>query len=462
MQVEELVSEGLKREYRIVVTAGEVEDKMSAKLKELSQQVQMKGFRPGKVPPKLLRQMYGKNVMGEVLEETLNETSQKALEDNEVRPAVQPSIEIEKFDEGEDLEYKMSLEILPQFETTDLSALEVEKLVAEVSDDTIDEAVNRLAQDQKAYVKIEEDREAVDGDAVVIDFLGKVDGEPFEGGAGEEHQLVLGSGQFIPGFEEQLVGKKAGDETDVNVTFPAEYGAAELAGKDAVFEVKVREIRAAEDPEINDEFAKQLGLEDLNMLRDTMKDRIAEEYGEIGRMRLKREVLDRLAEKHDFEVPPGMVQSEYEQIVREAVGAEEEAHDHDHDHDHDHAHDEKAVDEGVDEEKKQEYRDIATRRVRLGLVLAEIGQQNKLEVGPDEINREIMKMARNFPGQERQVLEFYQNNPQAMQNLRAPIFEDKVIDFIAEMAKVTEKAVSPDELAADPDAEDEAEEKAES
>ncbi|ANK81176.1 MAG: hypothetical protein TEF_10485 [Rhizobiales bacterium NRL2] len=471
MQIEQLSAEGLKREYKIVVPAEDVEAKMSAKLKELSGQVQMKGFRPGKVPPKLLRQMYGKSILGEVLEETLNESSQKALEDNDVRPAVQPSIEIESFDEGQDLAYKMSLEILPDFEIADLSSLEVERLTAEVPDETVDSALERLAQDQTTYEKIEEDRPAAEGDAIVIDFVGKVDGEPFEGGAGEEVQIVLGQGQFVPGFEEQLVGKKAGDETVVTITFPEEYGAKDLAGKEANFDVTVREIRAARAATIDDDFAKQLGLDDLAALRETMRGRIAEEYGEIGRMRLKREVLDKLAERHDFEVPPGMVETEYDQIVRQAKAEDgqqddhdhdhdhdhehDHEHDHDHDHEHDHEHDHPPVDEGLDDEKKDEYRKIAERRVRLGLVLAEIGRENKLEVTPDEVNREIMKQARNFPGQERMVVEFYQKNPDAMQRLRAPVFEDKVIDFIVEMAKVSERKVSPEELSADPDADEE-------
>ncbi|MEC9347356.1 MAG: trigger factor [Pseudomonadota bacterium] len=475
MQIEQVSADGLKREFKIVVPADTVEARVTKKLGEIGRQVQMKGFRPGKAPAKLIRQLYGKSVLGEVLEETLNESSKQALDDNDLRPAMQPTIEVTGFDEGQALEYTMSVEIMPDFQITDLGSLKIEKLKAEVEDDKVEDALRRLAEDQKVYTAIEEARPAQSGDQLVIDFVGKVDDVAFEGGKGEDVQLVLGSGQFIPGFEDQLVGANTGDAVEVKVTFPAEYGAAHLAGKDAVFDVTVKEIRAAADATIDDELATRLGLENLEALKGIMRERIGEEYAQATRMRLKREVLDKLAETHDFEVPQGMVKQEYEAIVRQAraeAGEDvDDGHDHDHDHDHhdhdhdhdhhdhdhdhahhDHAHEAKPVDEGMDEAQKEELRALAIRRVRLGLLLAEIGRQNNLEVGAEEVNREIMRRARNFPGQERMVMEYFQKNQDALMQIRAPLFEDKVIDFICELAEVTERAVSLEELTADPDA----------
>ncbi|MBL4908077.1 MAG: trigger factor [Sneathiella sp.] len=442
MQVTQTSSEGLKRDFTVVVDAAEIATKVTEKLTTVGQQVKLPGFRPGKVPMQILRQRFGKSVMGEILEETVNETSQKALNDNDLRPAQQPKIEITKFDEGSDLEFTIEVEIMPDFDPMDFSKLKLEKLVAEVADDKVDEAVKQIAGQQKNFTKISGKRKAKEGDSVLIDYAGKVDGVAFDGGTAEGHQLELGSGQFIPGFEEQLIGQKAGDEIAVTVTFPENYGSADLAGKEAVFDVKLHEIQEAADVEINDEFAKKLGLDDLAALKDAIRGRMEEEYKQHSRQTLKRNMLDALSEHHDFEVPPGMKESEFnsiwEQFEKELERTEQKLEDQDQ----------------SEEELRAEYTTIAERRVRLGLLLAEVGRINNIEVSNEEVQQAMLSQARNFPGQEQQIFEMFQKNPEMQNSLRAPIFEDKVVDFIAELATVTEKTVSFEELTADPDAED--------
>ena len=442
MQVTLTSSEGLKRDFTVVVEAAEIATKVTEKLITVGQQVKLPGFRPGKVPMQILRQRFGKSVMGEILEETVNETSQKALSDNELRPAQQPKIEITKFDEGADLEFTLEVEIMPEFEPMDFSKLKLEKLVADVEEEKVDEALVQIAGQQKNFVKVAKNRKAKEGDAVLMDFAGKVDGVAFDGGSAEGHQLELGSGQFIPGFEDQLIGQKGGDEVAVTVTFPENYGSAELAGKEAVFDVKVHEVLEAGEAEINDEFAKKLGLDDLAALKDAVRGRMEEEYAQHSRQTMKRNMLDALSENHDFEVPPGMKEAEFnsiwEQFTKELERTEQKIEDQDQ----------------SEEELKAEYDDIAARRVRLGLLLAEVGSKNNIEVSNEEVQQAMLAQARNFPGQEQQIFEMFQKNPEMQNSLRAPIFEDKVVDFIAELATVSEKKVSFDELVADPDAED--------
>lgn len=439
MKVTQTSSEGLKRDFTVVVEAAEIESKVTEKLTTVGQQVRLPGFRPGKVPMNILRQRFGRSVMGEILEETVNETSQKALNDNELRPAQQPKIEITKFDEGEDLEFTIEVEVMPDFEPMDFSKLKLEKLVSEVEDAKVDEAIDQIASQQKNFKKVARNRKAKEGDALLIDFLGKVGGVAFEGGAAEGHQLELGSGQFIPGFEDQLIGQKGGDELEVNVTFPENYGSADLAGKDAVFEVKVHEVQEAADVEIDDEFAKKMGLDDLAALKDAVRGRMEEEYGQLSRQTLKRNMLDALADGHEFEVPPGMKEAEFnsiwDQFKQELVRQGEKLEDQDQ----------------SEEELQAEYNDIAERRVRLGLLLAEVGRINNIDVSNEEVQQAMIAQARNFPGQEQQIFEMFQKNPEMQNSLRAPIFEDKVVDFISELATVSEKKVSYDELIADPD-----------
>ncbi len=437
MQITETSAEGLRRDFKVVITAQDIESRVHTQLIEVGKTLKIPGFRPGKVPMPILKQRYGQSVMGEVLEAAVNDGAKKAVDDNNLRPALQPKIEVLKFDPGQDLEFAVQVEILPEIEPADLSGVEIEKPVAAVADDAVTESLSRLSKGRRTTEKVEEDRAAVTGDILLIDFDGSVDGEKRPGMKGEDYELELGSGSFIPGFEEQLEGSKAGSDVTVNVTFPEAYHAAELAGKAAVFEVKVKEIRVGKDAEINDDLAKSFGFDDLDALKKAVSERMSDEYGTTSRLRAKRALLDKLAELHSFEVPAGMVEIEFEQIwkrLQEELangGAEEE---------------------GKDEEAlKTEYRDIAVRRVRLGLLLSEIGRRNNITVSRDELNKAMIDEVRRYPGQEQQVFDFFRKNPQAVESLRAPIYEDKVVDFILGTVKVNEVTVSVEELMRDPD-----------
>lgn len=442
MQITQTNSDGLKRDFTIVVDAAEIDTKVTERLTTVGADIKLPGFRPGKVPLAILRQRFGKSVMGEVLEQTVNEMSQKALDDNELRPAQQPKIEITKFDEGADLEFTLEVEIMPDFKPMDFSKLKLEKMVAEVEDAKVDEALKEIAGQQKNFVAVAKNRKSKEGDSLLIDFIGKVDGEAFEGGSAEGHQLELGSNSFIPGFEDQLIGAKGGDEVAVKVTFPENYGAAHLAGKDAVFDVKVHEVREAAEVEINDEFATKLGLDNLDALKDAVRGQIEQQYAQLSRQSLKRNMLDAMAEAHDFEVPPGMKQGEFDSIWQQFEQELEQSGQKLEDQDQ------------TEEELRDEYMNIAERRVRLGLLLAEVGRINNIEVSQDEVNQAMIAQARNYPGQEKMIFEMFQKRPEMQAQLRAPIFEDKVIDFISELATITEKKVSVDELMKDPDEEE--------
>ncbi|RMF11480.1 MAG: trigger factor [Alphaproteobacteria bacterium] len=450
MQVEETNAEGLKREFKITVGAADIEARLEGQLADLRQRIRLPGFRPGKAPLSLLRKLHGQSLMGQVLEETIQTASQKALEERDLRPALQPKVDIKTFEEGKDLEYTLEVEVLPAIEIPDFSKLKLERLVAPVSDEQVEEHLERIASSQKNYEPAAKTYKAKEGDAVVIDFVGKRDGEPFEGGAAEDYQLELGSGAFIPGFEEQLVGVKAGDEKEVKVTFPEHYGAKDLAGKDVVFEVKVKEVRKPAPVKLDDDFAKSLGLEDLEALKKAIHDQVDREQKALSRARLKRSLLDALAETQKFDVPPGMVEMEFEQIWNQVMAdlRHQAMHEGEDDDGHHHHHDGEEMPEIEEpgEDVKAEYRAIADRRVRLGLLLSEVGQKNNITVGQDEITRLIAQEARRFPGQEDKVFEFYTKNPQAMAQLRAPLYEDKVVDFILELADIKDKEVSREEL----------------
>ncbi len=439
MQVTETSAEGLKREYKITVEADVIDSKLDEKLKQLAGRIRLPGFRPGKVPVGHLRKLHGDALMGEVLEETVNDTTREALEKNELRPAMRPNIEITSFERGSDLEYQLSVEVLPEIVPGDLSTVKLERQTAPVGDSDIEDALKRIADGQKAYKAAAKTYKAKKDDAVVIDFVGKRDGEPFEGGTAEDYELVLGSNALIPGFEDQLIGAKTGEKRAVNVTFPENYGSADLAGKDAVFEVAVKEVKKPVDVAIDDELAQKIGLENLEQLRERLKEQVAGDYNRISRMKLKRAMLDQLADMHDFPVPEGMVEMEFNQIWQDFEASLKQ--------------DGKTIEtaEKPEEEMRKEYRDIAIRRVRLGLLLSNIGDTNEITVTAEELNRAIMMEAQRFPGQERRVFEFYQKNPDAMQQVRAPIFEEKVIDFILDKAEVTEKEVDRDTLLSDPD-----------
>lgn len=441
MQVTETKSEGLKREYKIAVPATDIEDHITSRLKNLARTVKLPGFRPGKAPVSLLRKRFGQNIMGEVLEKAVSDSSAKVMEDNSLRPAMQPKIEVVSFDEGKDLEYTMALEVLPKIEVGDFSKLELERLTAEVEETEIATVLERMAQAYKSSAPVTAKRKSKKGDIAVIDFKGRVGGEVFPGGAAEDYELELGSGSFIPGFEEQLTGAKAGDALDIKVTFPDEYGAEDLAGKEAVFEVTVKELREPVPAAIDDDLAKKMGRETLEELKQGIRDEHSKEYKEQSRQRLKRGLLDRLSDEHDFEVPEGMVEREFDAIWTQFQ-------------EHAKAHPEEKEDKSEDE-IKSEFRTISVRRIRLGLLLSEVAEQNNIRVGPDDINKAMMAEARRYPGQEQAVIDYYRNSDEAQQQLRGPILEDKVVDFIIEMAKVTDKKVPVEDLMKDPGDDDE-------
>jgi trigger factor len=440
MQVTETNAEGLKREFKIVVPADKIESERETRLRELSKQIRLPGFRPGKVPMPLMKQRYGANVLGEVLERTVQESTHQVLAERDLTPAMQPKIEVTSFDEGKDLEYALSVEVLPEIDTPDLKALKLEKRKVRIEETEIDEALARIADSRKTLERSESKRKAKKGDTLEIDFIGRVGGEAFPGGKGEGYDLEIGSGTFIPGFEDQLVGAKPGETHTVTVTFPEDYHATDLAGKDAEFEVVVHAHKDAKLPEIDEDFAKSVGFEDVEALRTAVREQIEKEYAGVTRGHLKRQLLDALAEVARFEVPQGMVDQEFDAIWKQI----EEA---------------KANDRLDDEDKgksdddlRTEYRALAERRVRLGLLLADIGRKNQIQVGQEDLNRAIMQEATRFPGQEQAVFQYFQSNQQAIEQLRAPLYEDKVIDFVVEMADVTETEVSPEALAAEDEA----------
>jgi trigger factor len=438
MQVTETSAEGLKHEFTVTVGADDIERQVSERLSELGRSVNIPGFRPGKVPLKLLRQRYGRSIMGEVLERTVSDSSSAAMRERNLRPALQPKVEIVSFDEGAPLEYKMAVEVLPDIQPMNFAELKLERLTVEVPDADIDAALERIAQQQRKSETVE--RPAEKGDVLVIDFVGSVDGTPFPGGSANDYQLELGSGSFIPGFEDQLVGAAAGEQRTIDVTFPADYGNAELAGKAAQFAVTVKEVRALAAQPVDASLAAAVGMENLEELRNAVRERIGQDYARLSRIKLKRELLDRLAEQHHFPVPQGMIDIEFDTIWKQVEDERK-----------------RAAESGAatpppadedDEKLKAEYRALAERRVRLGLLLAEVGRANSVTVTQDELNRALLDEARRYPGQERQVVEFYRNNPNLLDGLRAPVYEDKVVDCIVGMADVSDRTVPPAELVA--------------
>ncbi|GGZ40451.1 trigger factor [Asticcacaulis endophyticus] len=446
MQVVEKLNEGLSRVYEVTIAKDLLTQKLNAKIAEVAPKMNVKGFRPGKVPPAHVRKLYGKELMSEILQETLTETTQSALDQNKVRPASQPELtplgDIDAVIKGEsDFAYQIAVEQMPDFEPVDVTGLELTRPVYEPTEDEINEALNGIVSQQKQYEpKGGKAPKAADGDKLNIDFVGKVDGEVFDGGSMEGADLVIGSGQFIPGFEEQLIGAKKGEERVLNVTFPADYGAANLAGKEATFETKVNEISAPKDAVADDDFAKGLGLEGLDALKGLLKTQIEQQYKTAARFKMKRALLDILDEKHSFDLPQKMLDAEFAGIWQQveqdkAAGQLSEE------------------DVGKSEDDlKAEYRKIAERRVRLGLVLAEIGTRQNVTVSDQELAQAIAQEARNYPGQERQVFEYFRSNPAASAQLRAPLYEEKVVDAIFELAKVSEAPITKEELLAEDDA----------
>lgn len=442
MQVTETKNEGLSREFSVRILAGDIAEKIDARLKEIGKDITIPGFRPGRAPAIILRQRYGKAVTGEILEAAIQDSSSQAIAERGLTPAMQPRItEFSEYEDGKDLEYKMQVELMPEFEPADFSKIELEKITVKVSDKEIDDALERLAAQNRVAEPVAKPRKAKTGDVVVIDFVGRADGAEFPGGAGKDFNLELGSGQFIPGFEDQLVGAKPGDKVEVKVTFPKDYNAAELAGKDASFEVTLNEIREYKAASVSDEMATNMGFENLAKLREAVRGNLEGEYASMSRTSLKRRLLDSLSELHDFEVPGGMVDAEFDAIWQQFEQAREQGQI-----------DEDDIDKS-DDDLKSDYRAIAERRVRLGLLLNEVGRSNGIEVSPEEVNRAIMAEAQRYPGHQREVVEHYQNNPQARAELQAPLFENKVVDFVLEMAKVKEKIGTMDDLIASEQAE---------
>jgi trigger factor len=440
MQVTETNNEGLKRAYTVLVPASDIEAKINRRLTQIAKTANMPGFRPGKVPVGLLKKTHGKAIMGEVLEMTVGESSQQAIVEKELRPVAQPKIEIIKFDEGGDLEYSIELEVFPVITLADFSKLKLERMKVPANEEQVEEILGQMAAGQKDSKPVEKNRPIDSGDVAVIDFVGSVDGEEFAGGKAEGYSLEIGSGSFIPGFEEQILGKEVGNEFDVNVTFPSEY-AKELAGKDAVFAVKVKEMRETIPAILDDAFAQKMGAENFDDLKAKLRENQEAELGQFTRMRVKRDLLDMLDDQHDFDLPGGMIDSEFDTVWHQFEHQRKE-----------HPDQIEEEDKGKsDDELKEEYRAISARRVRLGLLLAEISRVNEITVTSEEINRAIMQEAQQHKGKEKEVFEHYKNNPEAMQAMQSPLLEDKVVDFILELANVSEKEVTVEELMALPE-----------
>jgi trigger factor len=445
MNVTETTAEGLRRQLKVVIGADELEKRLSARLDELKGRARIKGFRPGHVPKEHLRKVYGRSVMAEVVQQAVAETSREALSQRDERPAFQPTVglpddqtEIDNIFAGtSDLAYTLSFEVLPKIELMDFKKLTLTRPVAAVTDADIDQSLDRIRAANLRYAA--KDGAAEQDDRLIIDFIGSIDGNAFEGGSTQDAPVVLGSGNFIPGFEEGLAGARAGEEREVDATFPESYPEASLAGKTARFAVKVKEVGAPETPPLDDAFAKTLGVESVEKLRDTVKQRLEQDRAVASRMKLKRALLDALNKAHDFDLPPTLVDNEFQAIWQQVAADLERSK-------------RSFEDEGTTEEKaRKDYRDIAERRVRLGLVLSEVGVRNQINVTDEEVSRALLERVRQFPGQERKVYDHYRNNPQLLAELRAPIYEDKTVDYILELAKVTDEAVTAEELYADPD-----------
>ena len=434
MQVTETLNEGLKRGYSILLTADELNETVDQKLREAQPEVEMKGFRKGKVPLPLLKKQFGQRLMGEAMQEGIDGAMSKHFEDSGDRPAMQPDVKMsngEEWKPGDDVQVEMSYEALPEIPELDLKSISLERLVAKVEDDAIDEALSNLAETSQDFEDRGKTAKSKDGDQVTLDFVGKVDDVAFEGGSAEDYPLVLGSNSFIPGFEDQLVGTKVGQELDVEVTFPEEYGNADLAGKPAVFTCTIKAVKKPVPAKIDDALAEKFGAENLDGLKGQISERLEAEYSGAARSVMKRKLLDELDKMVSFELPPSLVEAESKQIAHQLWHEENpEVQGHDH----------------GEIEVKDEHTDLATRRVRLGLLLADLGQKANVEVTEQEMTQAMIQQARQYPGQEREFFEFMQQNEQMQQQMRAPIFEDKVVDYVLELANVTDKDVSKDDL----------------
>ena len=434
MEIKEIKSEGLSREYNVTIKASDFDTAVENKLKEIGKSVSMAGFRAGKVPFAMVKKKYQASAMSEALDDLLRDGVNNLLKEKNLRPVFTPDVDLQKFEEGKDIEYKVSMEILPDINVDELSNIKIEKVVAEVPAEEVEKAINYMAESRRDSVKVEEDRETVKGDIAVIDFVGSIDGVEFPGGKGEAYPLEIGSNSFIPGYEDQLIGKKVGDVVDVKATFPQEYHAKDLAGKEALFVTTIKEIRETKKTEVNDDFAKSMGEENLDKLKETVKNRIAQDYANATKMKLKRSLLDALDTAYNFEVPQKLVDMEYEAIVKNYESAKNN----------------NQLDEEEKNKKEEdllnEYKQIAIRRVKLGLFLAEVGNVVKIEVTQEDINKAIMAEAQHYPMQAKAIFDFYLKNKDAIERLRTSVYEEKVIDYVLTKVQTTEKTVSVEEL----------------
>ncbi|GBR50968.1 peptidyl-prolyl cis-trans isomerase trigger factor [Neokomagataea thailandica NBRC 106555] len=441
MQVTPTLNEGLKRAFTVVVPSADLQADRKARLAEVAKTIRLPGFRPGKVPASLVKQRYGASVNAELLEKAVNDATGRVMQEQNIRPATQPKVDLVSAPDSEgDLEFKVEVEILPEITVPDLSGLKLTRLTAKVDDSVVDKALGELARRSRTFETIEEDRAAVIGDVVNVDFVGKVNGEAFDGGTAQDVNVEIGGEGFIPGFAEQIEGMKVGEEKIITVTFPEDYQAEELAGKEATFDIKANALKKAIDPAIDDELAKTVGLESIDQARKIVTEQAEGEYSQLSRLRIKRELLDILAEKTDFDAPESMVEAEFGQIWarveqdRQAGNMDEE-------------------DAGKNEETlRADYRRIAERRVKLGLLLAEIGRKQEIQVSREELIGAMQQEAQRYPGQEKAVFEFFSKNRQAVEGLRGPILENKVVDYLIELSDVTEKEVTPEELSEIPPA----------
>lgn len=432
MQVNETKSEGLKHEFTVKLDAKSVDEQMDTQLRSMGGRLKIPGFRPGHVPMNILRQRFGKEVLGQVLERAVNTASQQVLRDKSLRPAMSPKIEITAYSEGNDLEFRMEVETMPEIPAIDFSAISLEKMVCTPDQAELAEALDRLQERNSSYARAEKGAKAAKGNQVLIDFLGRVDGVAFEGGTAKGFPLALGSNQFIPGFEDQLIGAKEGDEVLVKVQFPASYHKADLAGRDAEFTVNVHEVRTAEKTEANDEFAKKMGFADVAALKKAIEDQFTGDYEAAARGHMKRHLFDTLEKQCKFPIPQGMVDIEFKAIWDKIEQARKEG--------------DEVLLAKSDETLRDEYKKIADRRVKLGILLSDVANKNKIQINQDELSRAVMQQASQYPGQEKKVFEFYQQNPGHLEELRGPILEEKAVDFILSKAKVTERKVSREEL----------------
>jgi len=437
MQVKEIKSDGLSKEIKVTLPAKEIEEKISIRLKEIAKTAQIPGFRPGKVPESMLRKRYGPSIMGEILERAVGDSSQQALAEKGVRPASQPEIEITSFEDGKDLEYLIKLEMIPDIKPVDFNKIKLERLVPSPKNEDIDKALENIANANKTNEIIKKKRKSKLGDMLIIDFTGSVNGEEFPGGKADDYQLELGSNSFIPGFEDQLIGKNTNNDVEVKVTFPENYGSEQLAGKDASFKVKIKKICETKPAKIDEDLAKKVGMESLEKLKETIAEEQSKELKQLSRLRMKRNLLDVLYKTSKFEVPEKMLESEFNSIWEQHLKQNKLPTKSDKP---------KKAKNSDESKQKKEYREIALRRVRLGLLMSEIGRENNIQINQDDLNQAMSNEAKKYPGDEQKVMEHLQKNQEAMQQLSAPLYEEKVVDFIFEMAQISDKKINSDDF----------------